>query len=117
MQGGSVVDSLLRQGTAVRALTRNPKSSKAKALAKRGVEVVQGDLADKASLVEVHSAHPPSPYPPPRTPQCAPSMGGPSPDAPACRRCFIFLAALQCYGRPLGLDAGYEAGSCRFLCH
>ncbi len=54
-QGGSVVDSLLNQGASVRVMTRAPKSSKAKALAQRGAHVVQGDLADKASLREVRS--------------------------------------------------------------
>ena len=37
----------------VRAISRNSSSSKAKALADRGVEVAQGDLSDKASLVKV----------------------------------------------------------------
>jgi uncharacterized protein YbjT (DUF2867 family) len=44
-QGGSVVDSLLKTGAyAIRAVTRNPQSENAQALAKRGVEVVQGDF-------------------------------------------------------------------------
>lgn len=45
LQGGSVVDALLEQGEyAVRVLTRDPESEKAKALAARGVEVARGDL-------------------------------------------------------------------------
>ena len=115
-----MVDSLLRQGTAVRAVTRNPESGKAKALAKRGVEVVQGDLADKASLVEVHSAHLPSPFP---IPMHAPMhvVHGRSKCGCACMSLLCVLAAskfaeaLQCHG--LGLDAGYEAGALRLLCH
>lgn len=52
-QGGAVVNSLLKTGRfAVRALTRDPDSAKAKALRDLGVEVVKGDLNDKASLVE-----------------------------------------------------------------
>jgi uncharacterized protein YbjT (DUF2867 family) len=34
----------------VRALTRNPKSKKAQALSALGAEVVQGDMAEQASL-------------------------------------------------------------------
>lgn len=50
-QGGGVVRHLLARGTfAVRALTRNPDSPKARALAAQGVEVVAGDLGDAASL-------------------------------------------------------------------
>jgi hypothetical protein len=52
-QGGSVIDSALTAGRyRVRALTRNPSSDKAKALAARGVEVVKADLNDHASLVK-----------------------------------------------------------------
>ena len=84
IQGGSVVNSLLRQGTAVRAVTRNPESSKAKALVERGVEVVQGDFTDKASLVEV----PPPPGPAPLSLQpihlSGPCIGGVSAGAPIC---------------------------------
>lgn len=53
-QGGGVVDALLSQGKfQVRAISRDPSSDKAKALAQRGVEVVQADLNDKVSLVKV----------------------------------------------------------------
>jgi len=46
MQGGSVVNALLADGTfAVRAITRKPTEAKAQDLSKRGVEVVQGDIA------------------------------------------------------------------------
>lgn len=51
LQGGGVVDALLEQGNLkVRAVTRDPGSDKAKALASRGVDVVQADLEDFASL-------------------------------------------------------------------
>eukprot|EP00741_Cyanophora_paradoxa_P020884 tig00021318_g20162.t1 len=51
-QGGSVVHHLLQQGQfRVRALTRRPDSPKARALASRGVEVVQGDFNDYESVV------------------------------------------------------------------
>ncbi|HET6762938.1 MAG TPA: NmrA/HSCARG family protein [Longimicrobiaceae bacterium] len=50
-QGGSVARFLLQRGHfAVRALTRNPGSPAAQALAAAGAEVVQGDLGDPASL-------------------------------------------------------------------
>jgi uncharacterized protein YbjT (DUF2867 family) len=50
-QGGSVVRHLLERGSyAVRALTRNPDSEGARALAKQGVEVVAGDLDHADSL-------------------------------------------------------------------
>ncbi|CAK0786873.1 hypothetical protein CVIRNUC_010087 [Coccomyxa viridis] len=54
-KGGAVVDALLtdeRKQYKVRAISRNSSSSKAKALADRGVEVAEGDLSDKASLVK-----------------------------------------------------------------
>ncbi|KAL7751209.1 hypothetical protein RI367_003415 [Sorochytrium milnesiophthora] len=53
MQGGSVVRTLLKDHSdkwSVRALTRNPDSPNAQALAKQGVQVVACDLNDKASL-------------------------------------------------------------------
>ncbi len=44
-QGGGVVEALLDRGRfGVRVLTRNPEGERAKALAERGVEVVQADL-------------------------------------------------------------------------
>lgn len=51
-----MVDALLHQGKfAVRGLTRSTDSSKAKALTDKGVEMVQGDLSDKKSLVKAMS--------------------------------------------------------------
>ncbi len=49
-QGGATARELLAAGRPVRALTRNPKSGKAQALAELGAEVVQADLDDAASL-------------------------------------------------------------------
>jgi uncharacterized protein YbjT (DUF2867 family) len=50
-QGGGVARHLLERGRyAVRALTRNPASDAARALADAGADVVAGDLADPASL-------------------------------------------------------------------
>lgn len=50
-QGGSVVSTFLNDsGWLVRGITRNPSSPKAKNLKARGVDVVQADLDDKASL-------------------------------------------------------------------
>ena len=50
-QGGGVVEELLkRQKFAVRVLTRNPKSAKAKTLQAKGCEVVQGDLTKPETL-------------------------------------------------------------------
>lgn len=51
-QGGSVVHHLLGHQWRIRALTRNPRSPKALALEKSGIQVVSGDLADLPSLVE-----------------------------------------------------------------
>ena len=51
-QGSSVVGALLAaSGYKVRALTRNPDSSGAKALAEKGCEVVKVDMEDASSLV------------------------------------------------------------------
>jgi len=51
LQGGSVVDALLAQGTSkVRVASRNPASDAARALSARGVEVVKADLLDPPSL-------------------------------------------------------------------
>ncbi len=51
-QGGSVARHLLEEGRfAVRAFTRNVGSPQALALEAAGAEIVQGDLADKESLV------------------------------------------------------------------
>lgn len=50
-QGGGVVEALLEGGQfAVRVLTRNPSGEQAKALSKRGVEVVQADLNSPETL-------------------------------------------------------------------
>src|SRR5215469_15478228 len=49
-QGGAVVRHMLLKGWKLRALTRNPKSYAAQQLADKGVELVQGDLDDPASL-------------------------------------------------------------------
>ena len=49
-QGGAVARELLAKGYQVRAMTRNPDSDKAKALAQAGAEVVKGDLDDAASV-------------------------------------------------------------------
>ncbi|MBP7146412.1 MAG: NmrA/HSCARG family protein [Acidobacteria bacterium] len=52
-QGGGLVRAILRDETgqfAARALTRNPASDKAQALAKQGVEVVRADADDVQSL-------------------------------------------------------------------
>jgi len=52
-QGGSVVESLLAlKKFRVRGVTRSSKGDKAAALKAKGVEVVEGDLKNKASLVE-----------------------------------------------------------------
>jgi uncharacterized protein YbjT (DUF2867 family) len=50
-QGTAVVGELLARGYRVRALTRKPDGAKAQALKARGVEVVQGNYADKDSLL------------------------------------------------------------------
>jgi uncharacterized protein YbjT (DUF2867 family) len=49
-QGGSVVRHLLERQLTVRALVRDPQSDRAKALARRGIEIAQGDMDDLASL-------------------------------------------------------------------
>ena len=49
-QGGGVVRHMLPKGWKLRALTRNPEGAAARDLARRGVEVVPGDLEDPASL-------------------------------------------------------------------
>ncbi|KAF0215557.1 MAG: NmrA family [Geobacteraceae bacterium] len=50
-QGGAVAGQLLAKGCRVRALTRNARGEKARDLAARGAEVVEGDLGDAESLV------------------------------------------------------------------
>lgn len=49
-QGGSVVSALLRAGWQVRALVRNPRVQKCIEMQAAGVEIVQGDFADNASI-------------------------------------------------------------------
>ena len=50
-QGGAVARALLRKGDfAVRAVTRNPNSEKALALANAGAEVAKGDLEDRSTI-------------------------------------------------------------------
>src|SRR6516165_1448143 len=49
-QGGAVIRHMLPKGWKLRALTRNPNNHAAQELARKGVEVVQGDLEDPASL-------------------------------------------------------------------
>jgi len=57
-QGGGLVDAILNDPSrefAVRAITRDKQTEKAKALAHKGVEVVEADVADKESLVKAFS--------------------------------------------------------------
>lgn len=49
-QGGAVAQALLERGFAVRGMTRNPDSDRARALSALGVEMVRGDFDDTASL-------------------------------------------------------------------
>jgi uncharacterized protein YbjT (DUF2867 family) len=49
-QGGHLVRELLARGHSVRALTRNPGSPAAAALAERGVTIVKGDFDDEEGL-------------------------------------------------------------------
>jgi len=49
--GGGMIDYMLKDGSfAARAVTRNPNSESAKALAAKGVEVVKGDFDDSTSI-------------------------------------------------------------------
>jgi len=50
LQGGAVARRLLQDGWHVRGLTRNAASKQAQALRAIGAEVVQGDVAEAASL-------------------------------------------------------------------
>jgi uncharacterized protein YbjT (DUF2867 family) len=58
-QGSSAADEFLKDSTyRVRAVTRNPASTTALALAARGAEVVYGELMDVDSLIAaVQGAH------------------------------------------------------------
>jgi hypothetical protein len=49
-QGGAVAQALQGTGFYLRGLTRMPDSERAAALARRGVDVVKGDLDDEATL-------------------------------------------------------------------
>jgi uncharacterized protein YbjT (DUF2867 family) len=49
-QGGAVARELLRRGYPVRGLTRNTQSARAQTLSDLGVEMVQGDFNDSASI-------------------------------------------------------------------
>jgi len=49
-QGGAVARALRGTGFSLRGLTRKPESERAVALARRGVDVVKGDLDDEATL-------------------------------------------------------------------
>jgi len=49
-QGGAVVRHLREKGFTVRALTRDPDQPKARAITGQGVEVVRGDMDDRAVL-------------------------------------------------------------------
>ena len=49
-QGGAVIRHMRPKGWKQRALTRNTNSYAAQELARQGVELVQGDLEDPASL-------------------------------------------------------------------
>ncbi|CAG7852465.1 SubName: Full=Uncharacterized protein {ECO:0000313/EMBL:CCA74952.1} [Serendipita indica DSM 11827] len=49
--GGGMINAILKDGQfAARAVTRNPESDAAKALAAKGVQVVKGDLSEPASI-------------------------------------------------------------------
>ena len=49
-QGGAVAQALQSSGFRLRGLTRKPESERATALARHGVDIVQGDLNDEATL-------------------------------------------------------------------
>ena len=49
-QGGAIIRNLVGKGFTLRAMTRKPDGDAAKELAKQGVEIVNGDLDDVASL-------------------------------------------------------------------
>jgi uncharacterized protein YbjT (DUF2867 family) len=51
-QGGAVARALASRGHRVKGLTRRPDSDSAKRLAASGIEVVVGDLDDKASVIK-----------------------------------------------------------------
>src|ERR1022692_4642623 len=49
-QGGAVAQALEGTGVYLRGLTRKPDSERAAALARHGVDIVNGDLDDEATL-------------------------------------------------------------------
>ncbi|MCU1333450.1 MAG: NmrA family protein, partial [Candidatus Angelobacter sp.] len=49
-QGGAVAQALQGAGFHLRGLTRNPDSERASALARRGIDIVKGDLDDETTL-------------------------------------------------------------------
>ncbi|GMT98047.1 NmrA/HSCARG family protein [Corallococcus caeni] len=49
-QGGATARALLKDGWRVRALVRDPSTAKARELEAAGVELVRGDMGDRASL-------------------------------------------------------------------
>ena len=49
-QGGAVARNLLRQGFAVRAVTRNPASTRAQPLRSHGAELIIADMDNRTSL-------------------------------------------------------------------
>ena len=49
-QGGAVAQALQGSGFHLRGLTRKPDSQRAAALARRGVDIVKGDLDDESTL-------------------------------------------------------------------
>ena len=49
-QGGAVAHALQSSGFRLRGLTRKPESERAAELARRGVDIVKGDLDDEATL-------------------------------------------------------------------
>ena len=49
-QGGAIARALRADGYRVAAMTRNPDSDNARALAELGADIVQGDLDDDESL-------------------------------------------------------------------
>ncbi|GAA3698898.1 NmrA/HSCARG family protein [Arthrobacter ginkgonis] len=57
MQGGAVVQALLRGGHSVTAFVRNPDSAPARALAQQGVTLAAGNLEDLASLEAASAGH------------------------------------------------------------
>ncbi|RED10589.1 uncharacterized protein YbjT (DUF2867 family), partial [Pontivivens insulae] len=53
LQGGAVAREMLKRGQSIRVLTRRASSPKAKALANKGAEIVEGDLSKLETLPPV----------------------------------------------------------------